>query len=692
MRFEKRSHVLTVLITLTLLSIFAQFSLFFAQSQQSLLMDDLINSALIDNFFQPVIILPLLKYISLQIIAYCLIIAFIYSITISCSRLFKLSAYYLGIAFWLLTAAAVLSLNRYYFPHSFFADYVHHDMINMVILILSCTLLLAATGIAGFYYFCAGSYQQKCLFMIFCTVLLLFNNVYLQKHSQPQTNFYSQPNIILIGIDSLRPDFVSFFNQQAAATPHIDQFLKTGVTFNHAYTPLARTYPAWISILTAQYPKNNHARINLAYPKIIIAQHNLAKQLQQAGFATIYASDEKRFSNITQDYGFDKVIGPQMGLNDFLLGGFSDFPLTNLLLNLSISRLLFPFQYANRAASVTYEPDHFLSLLEKNMQLAQKKPLFLAIHLCITHWPFTWSAAPATDVRVDQRYQHAVQKADEQLGKLLLLLKRQHLLEHSLVVLLSDHGTTLGLPHDRLISKDLYKGNPKKLKWLTVYKLNSAPVFSTDLQHDYSLNTSYGQGTDVLSLKQYQVLLSFKGFGLSSMAEQITTPVSLVDIAQTLLTFLQLPPLPKAQGLPLFNKEFQLKRLPALRAFYLETGDSVREIEDSEIAVEKVVKQAIKLYQLDPSTGYLFVKPVAEKAVMATKQRAVVMGQWLLAHYPASFRNDFLSNISYQLPPYAVLVNINSGEWTMDFTSAFAHQAPVLRLQQQLKAFYQQEL
>ena len=61
------------------------------------------------------------------------------------------------------------------------------------------------------------------------------------------------PNIVIIGIDSLRND-LQVPRQGRGATPNIRRFLDDSRRFSDATTPLARTYPSWVSILTGRHP------------------------------------------------------------------------------------------------------------------------------------------------------------------------------------------------------------------------------------------------------------------------------------------------------------------------------------------------------------------------------------------------------------------------------------------------------
>lgn len=404
-----------------------------------------------------------------------------------------------------------------------------------------------------------------------------------------------------------------------------------------AYTPLARTFPAWMSILTAKYPKHNHARTNLADPDFIYAEDTLAKHLQSAGYETIYGTDEKRFSNILNAYGFDHIMGPSMGVNDFLIGGLSDFPLTNLFINTPLGRFLFPYNYANRAAAITYEPNSFLQMVKVALAPARQKPLFLAIHLCVSHWPYTWAGDHENDSFTEaQRYRASVTAVDQQLGNLLEILKQDGLLNHAIVVLLSDHGTTVGLPQDRIIAKNHYSGDTTRINWI--------PLFSSENPHSsfklhsiphYRLDTSYGQGTDVLSLKQYHVVLAIKGYGVQLPTYQIHTRTSLLDITPTILDFLHLSPMHNIDGISLYDAiSHQTQPTNLDRPLLIETGYKVPGIEEAQISVAKVIRQAIHIFEINSKTGLLYVNPLLEKGTDNLKQRAILQGDWLLARYP----------------------------------------------------------
>jgi arylsulfatase len=67
-------------------------------------------------------------------------------------------------------------------------------------------------------------------------------------------------NILLITVDTLRPDYLSLNGYDRATTPRLDAILAKGMYFEHAVSPIARTTPALASLLTAAYPHTTGVR------------------------------------------------------------------------------------------------------------------------------------------------------------------------------------------------------------------------------------------------------------------------------------------------------------------------------------------------------------------------------------------------------------------------------------------------
>ena len=82
---------------------------------------------------------------------------------------------------------------------------------------------------------------------------------------------YRPYNIILITIDTQRPDYLSCYNHEAAATPNIDHIANRGVLFTRAFSLIPITMPAHTAMFTSHHPHqlrvfNNGDRFSHNHP------------------------------------------------------------------------------------------------------------------------------------------------------------------------------------------------------------------------------------------------------------------------------------------------------------------------------------------------------------------------------------------------------------------------------------------
>lgn len=61
-----------------------------------------------------------------------------------------------------------------------------------------------------------------------------------------------KPNVVLLGVDSLRADHMSGYGYPRLTTPHIDQFAKSGTLFERTYSAHIPTTSAYASMLTGR--------------------------------------------------------------------------------------------------------------------------------------------------------------------------------------------------------------------------------------------------------------------------------------------------------------------------------------------------------------------------------------------------------------------------------------------------------
>lgn len=684
----KRIRVFSLLSILTIIFILVQAYLFYRHYKVSSLVDSLAGASIALELLHPIILLPIATFIVLQITAYVLFVTYIWFITISFAEYCRLTngvTKILAIILWSLTVFFLLAYNHYYFPDSIFSRSLSQITLlreyGKFLLIVSASLLTSMTLLSWLHCFLRKRHRV-CGGILLAIPLLIISHSLFEMKIAPHFSAQTQPNIILIGLDSVRPDFTGFYGNQMVHTPNVDKFLQQSVAFSESYTPFARTFPAWMSILTGKYPLHHGARNNLIDTVDIVKQETLAKKMQQAGYATVYATDENRFSNITKDYGFDRVIGAKMGANDFILAGLSDFPLANFLVSLPIARILFPYHYANRAASITYQPDKFLHRLQLGLaDLPDNKPFFLNIHLCISHWPHKWADKGQAESRyLLTQYIRSVNAVDKQFAEVMQLLQSGGFLDNAWVIVLSDHGTALGLKGDRIIAEDNYRGDKNKMK--LVQKLKLALLPQQNQSAGYTVHTAYGQGTNILSLAQNHTLLAFQHFPQPLTARRVKSFVSLIDIAPTIFDILALAPMQNMDGISLREYFSAQRKEKKQRIFFMETGDSLSAIETDKIYIEKVIRHQIGIYEINPATGLLSMNPLASQSIIRNKQLAIWSGEWILAYYPATKRDKKI------IPAYYILANVKTGKWLVENESGLNRNKIANKLLKQWHEFY----
>jgi hypothetical protein len=565
---------------------------------------------------------------------------------------------------------AILSLNAYFFPVSTFSKVITSlvpvYIVNMIML-FSLLILVLLTIRASIQYL------KSSIPKIYLLLPLLLTGAFIAtpKNAKPSASVSSQPNIIIIGIDSLSPESVN-----AKETPVLNQFIQNSVNFKETITPLARTTPSWLSILTGLHPVHHKARENLISASQVQDKNSFAWDLQKKGYQTFFASDDRRFNNIGKTFGFKEILGPKVGINDFILGSLYDFPLTNLIINFPVSRWFLPYNYLNRASDYSYYPSTFdLALQKKLIKLRTSKPSFIAVHFTLTHWPYSWATSSPYEVKdpFDVRghgvlYHAAVARVDKQVGLLLETLKREHYLDNSLLLLLSDHGETLYVEGSRNIKRGLYQGShPSHLE--DYFKRKT----STDL------DKSVGHGSDLLSLSQFHCVLAYQIFqsGKSILKPQIIdTRVSLIDIAPTIYDFLHYAKPLNMDGISLITSLLDNKKPSDDRSFLLESGI----FPNLFLTKAKALEYMQQFYEINRKNNHLELRNEVMPAVKAMKLYGILRDQWLLVLYP-----DDKQYVQ-------VLLNVSNGQWTDDPKSDFAKNSPMSSLLQEVQNFYKQDL
>jgi arylsulfatase A-like enzyme len=69
-----------------------------------------------------------------------------------------------------------------------------------------------------------------------------------------------RPNVLLIGVDTLRRDHLGCYGYGRATSPRIDELARTGIVFEHAVASSPWTLPSFATVFTSLYPSQHGAK------------------------------------------------------------------------------------------------------------------------------------------------------------------------------------------------------------------------------------------------------------------------------------------------------------------------------------------------------------------------------------------------------------------------------------------------
>ncbi len=217
------------------------------------------------------------------------------------------------------------------------------------------------------------------------------------------------PNILLITIDTFRAD------RMGSLTPALNRLSKAGVRFTTARSTAPLTLPAHASIMTGLLPPAHGARLN-GIPMGKAAQ-TMATRLQRTGYRTgavvgAFVLD-RRFGLAEGFELYDDRITRDPGALDQL--------------------------QAERPANVVV--DSAISWLQ---DVPRDRPWFLWVHMYDPHAPYNAPGGREANASLTNAYDAEVAFADSQLNRLLEAANGHGDASNSSVIVLGDHGESLG--------------------------------------------------------------------------------------------------------------------------------------------------------------------------------------------------------------------------------------------------------
>ncbi len=260
------------------------------------------------------------------------------------------------------------------------------------------------------------SFSRKIVFFSSIFIFLIFSLTYGSnltaegKTTSPKNSL----NILLITLDTLRPDHLGCYGYKSIKTPNIDKLAKNGVLFSNAYSPAPITLPSHASIMTGQYPIRHGVHDNGIFV-LTDSAVTLAEILKEQGYNT---------GAILASY----VLAAQFGLKQ----GFDYY---NDHFNHHEGRAPKAIESYRKGKEVT-------ELAQKWLQKNYEDPFFLWVHFFDPHSPYD-PPAPFNSQYENRPYDGEIAYLDQCLGKLFEKMQTLHLQDNTLIILVGDHGEGL---------------------------------------------------------------------------------------------------------------------------------------------------------------------------------------------------------------------------------------------------------
>ncbi|MCZ6872385.1 MAG: sulfatase [bacterium] len=273
-----------------------------------------------------------------------------------------------------------------------------------------------------------------------------------------------RPNVLVLMLDTARAQNFSCYGYKRSTTPYIDAIAAEGVVFEQAIAPGCWSLPSQVSLLSGMFPIKHgahelHLRYDHPYPL-------LPEILRQAGYHTLGISPNSWMSDeFGVTHGFDTYLKLWQYWQT-MPADTAQSPLAQKV-NQLYSRYVFPSR--NRARHVN---GHLMKHLDR-----MTEPFFGYCIFWDMHLPYhprgkhrtTWLPAGVTRPqarRVNRShlryfagqapmsdddfnilracYDGALATIDEEIGRLVADLRRRNVLDHTMLIITSDHGENLG--------------------------------------------------------------------------------------------------------------------------------------------------------------------------------------------------------------------------------------------------------
>lgn len=324
-------------------------------------------------------------------------------------------------------------------------------------------------------------------------VSMKLHNFQIPRRIQDQKH----PNVLILAADSVRPDRLGCYGHFRQTSPNIDKLAGGSFVFDQAMAVIPRTFPSWASILTGQYPHTHGIRHMFPLPKDTSLDDSIAHLFAQKGYITSVFSDFAGDVFPRMEAGFEITDAPMF---DFVtMMDTTALEMHFLLLpylDNHFGRMVFPVLDAfSTNADPKIVTDRFLRFLDSTPD----RPFFTVLFYSTPHFPFgthfpyynkftnenykgPYKYMKRTSLSEDELtkedqlqvlglYDGAIAAFDNEAGRIFRALEDREILENTIIIVTSDHGTSLYENPGDIGHGDHFRGNftlkiPLIIRWV----------------------------------------------------------------------------------------------------------------------------------------------------------------------------------------------------------------------------------
>jgi arylsulfatase A-like enzyme len=231
--------------------------------------------------------------------------------------------------------------------------------------------------------------------------------------------------VVIVTLDTTRADRLSPYGFMDAEMPHLERLAREGVVFSRATSVAPLTLPSHCSIFTGLLPIHHDVRDNGDLP-LEESHTTLAEALGASGFHTAA-------------FVGSEILAPDRGLAQ----GFNVYRGASAMVTSSSTR------FERRADAVVTDAIDWLD------DIADSERFFLWVHLYDPHRPYD-PPEPFRSRYLDP-YVGEIAYADSQIGRLIEALEDRRRLDRTIVVVVGDHGESLGEHGERDHGMSVYE-------------------------------------------------------------------------------------------------------------------------------------------------------------------------------------------------------------------------------------------